>query len=160
MSSTDLAIDSSTAAGPGHPGQWMSLRLLNSYRLFVALVLLLVFLSPVTDFGRAAPLVFYGFSSAYLIAGLLFALLLLQRQPQAITQAYLHFFTDVVALSGVTYASGGADSGLGILLLVPVAGAGILLPTRDALVYAALAALMALTSEVVRHQTLGSSAAD
>lgn len=160
MSSTDLALDSSTAAGPGHPGQWVSLRLLNSYRLFVAVVLLAAFLSPLTDFGRAAPFVFYGFASGYLIAGLLFALLLLQRRPQATSQAYLHFFADVVALSGVIYASGGADSGLGILLLVPVAGAGILLPTRDALLYASLAALMALTSEVVRHQTLGEAAAD
>lgn len=160
MSSTDLAIDTSTAAGPGHPGQWVSLRLLNSYRLFVALVLLAGFFSPITDFGRDAPFVFYGFSSAYLIAGLLFALLLLQRRPQATTQAYLHFFVDVVALNGATYASGGADSGLGVLLLVPVAAAGILLPTRDALVYAALAALMALTSEVVRHQTFDAAATD
>lgn len=160
MSSTDLAFDTSTAAGPGHPGQWVSLRLLNSYRLFVALVLLVAFFSPITEFGRAAPFVFYGFSSAYLIAGLLFALLLLQRRPPATTQAYLHFFVDVVALNGAIYASGGADSGLGILLLVPVAGAGILLPTRYALLYASLAALMALTSEVVRHQTLGGSAAD
>lgn len=160
MSSTDLALDTSTAAGPGHPGQWVSLRLLNSYRLFVALVLLVAFVSPITDFGRTAPFVFYIFSSAYLIAGLLFALLLLQRRPQATTQAYLHFFADVVALSGVIYASGGAASGLGVLLLVPIGGAGILLPTRDALVYAALAALMALTAEVVRHQTLGGGAAD
>ncbi len=160
MSATDLAIGTDETAGPGHPGQWTSLRLLNSYRLFVAVVLLVAFFAPATGLGRAAPVVFYSFSAGYLVAGLLFAVMLLQRRPPAATQAYLQFYTDVIALCGALYASGGIDSGLGVLLLVPVVGAGILLPARDALVYAALATVMALTSEVVRHQDLGAAAAD
>ncbi|MDZ7749323.1 MAG: ATP-binding protein [Halofilum sp. (in: g-proteobacteria)] len=90
--------------------------------------------------------------------GLVFAFLLRSRWPSSTTQTYLHIYTDVIALAGVTYASGGVASGLGILLIVPVAGAGLLLSTRFALLYAALATLMLLTSEVVRHLELGSTA--
>jgi len=147
-------------ATPGHPGEWPSLRLLNSYRLFVALVLLIGFFlgAPGVDFGRAAPRVFYVFSATYLVLGLLFALGLRMRHPGAMTQAYIHFYTDVIALGGTMYASGGMTSGVGILLIVPVAGAGILLPKREALLYAALATLLALTSEIVRHMQLGPAA--
>ena len=142
---------------PGHPGEWASLRLLNSYRLFVAATLLIAFFldAPGMELGRDAPRTFYAFVASYLVLGLVFALLLRSRRPGGTTQAYLQFYTDVIALAGVTYASGGVASGLGILLLVPVAGAGMLLQRRDALLYAALATLMLLTSEVVRHLELG-----
>jgi two-component system sensor histidine kinase PilS (NtrC family) len=147
---------------PGHPGEWASLRLLNSYRLFVALVLLIGFFVTAAgpEFGRDAPRIFYAFASTYLVLGLAFALLLRLRRPGAMTQAYLQFYTDVVALAGATFASGGVDSGLGILLIVPVAGAGLLLTMREALLYAALATLMLLTSEMVRHLQLGAVASD
>lgn len=156
--STPSSADTDKArpvAGP--PGDWDSLRLLNSYRLFVAVALLAGFLAalPAVPFGRTAPQAFYVFVAAYLVLGLLFALTIRLRRPPADTQAYLHFYTDVIALSGAMYASGGVGSGLGILLAVPVAGAGILLPLRHALVYAALATLLVLTAEVVRHVQLG-----
>jgi two-component system sensor histidine kinase PilS (NtrC family) len=135
---------------------WGSLRLLNSYRLFVALVVLCAFLlsAPGIEFGRDAPIVFYLFASGYFVAGLVLALLLGQRRPGARSQAYLQFYTDIVALAGITYSSGGVDSGLGMLLIVPVAGASLLLPPRAALVYPALATLFLLTGEAVRHLQL------
>ncbi len=151
------------AISPIQPGSpWVSLRLLNSYRLFVALVVLSAFLltAPGIEFGRDAPRVFYLFGSGYLVTGLVFAILLRQRQPGAQTQAYLHFFADVVALAAIIYASGGIASGLGMLLIVPVAGASVLLPTRAALVYPALASLFLLTGEIVRGQQLGPAAAN
>lgn len=158
MMSTPSTADSASAhPAATRPGDWDSLRLLNSYRLFVAIALLAGFLATIAGvpFGRTAPQVFYVFVAAYLVLGLLFALTIRARRPPADTQAYLHFYTDVIALSGAMYASGGVDSGLGILLAVPVAGAGILLPLRHALVYAALATLLVLTAEVVRQLQLG-----
>lgn len=152
------SADAVAAAPPaGRPGDWESLRLLNSYRLFVAVALLAGFLAalPAVPFGRTAPQAFYVFMASYLVLALLFALTIRARRPPADTQAYLHFYTDVIALSGAMYASGGVASGLGILLAVPVAGAGILLPLRHALVYAALSTLLVLTAEVVRHFQLG-----
>jgi len=142
---------------PIQPGShWGSLRLLNSYRLFVAFVVLCAFLfsAPGIEFGRDAPRVFYWFASGYFVAGLVFAVGLRQRQPSAQTQAYIHFFSDIVGLAGITYSSGGIDSGLGMLLIVPVAGASLLLPTRSALAYPALATLLILTGEIVRELQL------
>jgi len=148
------------ALSAGHPGEWQSLRMLNSYRLFVAFTLLIGFLAgtPAVHFGQTAPQVFYAFTATYLVLGLVFALTLRMRRPGHDTQAYLQFYTDVIALGGAMYASGGVGGGLGILLVVPVAGAAILLPLRHALVYAALASLLALTSEVIRHLQLGAVA--
>ncbi|MDX1610630.1 MAG: ATP-binding protein, partial [Halofilum sp. (in: g-proteobacteria)] len=74
-----------------------------------------------------------------------------RRRPGHQTQCYVHFYTDIVLLGVAIYASGGVASGLGILLVIPVAAAGTLLQTRYSLVYAALATLVLLTSEVVRH---------
>ncbi|NIR60120.1 MAG: two-component sensor histidine kinase, partial [Gammaproteobacteria bacterium] len=84
---------------------------------------------------------FYFATSAYAILALLFAFWLHRRQPDHQTQCYVHFYSDVILLGIAIYASGGVSSGLGILLLVPVAGAGLLLRTRYSLVYAALATL-------------------
>lgn len=157
MNTRSTADTASAHPAASRPGDWESLRLLNSYRLFVAIALLAGFLSnlPGVPFGHAAPQAFYVFVAVYLVLGLLFALTIRARRPPADTQAYLHFYTDVIALSGAMYASGGVDSGLGMLLAVPVAGAGILLPLRHALVYAALATMLVLTAEVVRHFQLG-----
>jgi len=148
-------LDESTTAEPGT--RWGSLRLLNSYRLFVAFVVLLAFFlsAPGIELGRDDPRIFYGFAATYLVAGLVFAALLRQRHPGSAVQGYLHFYTDVVALAGIAFASGGVESGLGILLIVPVAASGLLLPMRAALLYAALATLFLLTCELVRHLEIG-----
>lgn len=132
---------------------WESLRLLNSYRLFVVIVLLAGFLATPGDiaFGRSAPEVFYLAASTYAILALVFAVWLRRRSPGYQTQCHLHFYSDIILLGVAIYASGGVSSGLGILLVIPVAGAGTLLQARYSLVYAALAALLLLTSEVLFH---------
>lgn len=140
---------------------WLSLRLLNSYRLFVVIVLLAGFIATPGDiaFGQSAPRAFHVATSAYALLAVVFALWLRRRRPDHQTQCYVHFYTDVIVLAIAIYASGGVASGLGILLVVPVAGAGVLLQTRYSLVYAALATLLLLTSEAIRHLQLGADAA-
>ncbi len=140
---------------------WESLRLLNSYRLFVVIVLLVGFLAAPGDiaFGHSAPEAFHIAITAYAILALLFAISLRRRRPDYQTQCHLHFYTDIILLGVAIYASGGVSSGLGILLVIPVAGAGTLLQARYSLVYAALAAVMLLTSEVLFHMQAGAAAA-
>lgn len=139
---------------------WQSLRLLNSYRLFIVIVLLAGFIATPGDiaFGQSAPQAFYFATTAYAVLAVVFAVWLRRRQPDHQTQCYIHFYTDVILLGIAIHASGGVASGLGILLVVPVSGAGILLQTRYSLVYAALATLLLLTSEAVRHMQLGAAA--
>jgi len=146
---------------PSEHSDWESLRLLNSYRLFVAIVLMTGFIAAPGElaFGDHSPGVFVFATVAYAVLGLLFAEGLRRRLPDYTTQCYLHFYSDIILLGLVVYASGGVSSGLGILLIVPVAAAGTLLRTRDSLVYAALATLLLLTSEFVRHREIGFDAA-
>ena len=131
---------------------WQSIRILNSYRLFIAFALLAAFLAdvPTVDFGLTAPLLFYTASAIYLVTAAVFAWIIHRRAPGARTQAYLHLYTDLILLATVTYASGGVGSGLGTLLVVPVAGAGTLLVARHALLAAALGTLLVLGIESVR----------
>ncbi len=147
---------------PGAPASadWQSIRLLNSYRLFIAIALLAAFLFgvPALDFGATAPRIFYGLSATYLVAALVFALLIQQRRPSADLQARIQLYGDILVVAGLTYASGGMGSGLGTLLVVPVAGAGTLLALREALLCAALGTLLTLGGEVARFLERGPSA--
>ncbi|MDZ7828003.1 MAG: ATP-binding protein [Halofilum sp. (in: g-proteobacteria)] len=140
---------------------WESLRLLNSFRLFVAIVLMTGFMAApgALAFGQSSPRTFLVATGLYALLGLLFAEGLRRRRPGYMTQSYLHFYSDVILLGVVVHASGGVASGLGILMVVPVAAAGTLLQTRYSLLYAALATLLLLTSEIIRHLEAGSGAA-
>jgi two-component system sensor histidine kinase PilS (NtrC family) len=141
-----------TAAGALPRADWESIRILNSYRLFIAVALLAAFLADVrtVDFGVTAPLLFYTASAIYLSAAVVFAWTIRRRAPDARIQAYLHLYTDLILLTVVTYASGGVASGLGTLLVVPIAGAGTLLAARHALLAAALGSLLVLGIESIR----------
>lgn len=139
---------------------WSSLRMLNSYRLFVALVLLVGFMAGPSgmDFGQVMPAGFYAISALYIVAGLAFALMLYLRRPTLTTQAHVQLYTDILLLAAAAYASGGVISGLAVLMVVPVAGAGMMLPARHALLFAALATLLLLGGELARELDYGSGA--
>ena len=153
---------STETTGRFEAAPWPPLRLLNSYRLLVAVALLVGFLAPMEQvrFGAALPAAFYVASALYLVLALLFALLLYLRQPGAHTQALIQLYTDIIVLAFAAYASGGVASGLGVLMVVPVAGAGTLLALRHALLFAALASLFVLGGEAARQVDLGPAASD
>jgi len=148
-------------APPTGDNDWLSLRLLNSYRLFIALALLLGFLvgPEGLPFGSTAPLVFYATGATYLILALIFTLTIGLRQPALPIQAHGHLCVDVAALTVATYASGGVGDGLATLLVVPIAGAGTLLSVRHGLLYPALASICVLAGEIMRQLAFGDVAA-
>lgn len=140
---------------------WNALRTLNSYRLFVAVVLIVGFIAgpDFVDFGRAMPMGFYAATALYIVVALLFAFTLYQRRPPQGTQAHIHLYTDILILSFAAYTSGGVASGLAVLMIVPVAGAGMLLPIRHTMLFAALATLFILGGELARSIDAGPGAA-
>ena len=97
-------------AGPLSREDWESIRILNSYRLFIAIALLAAFLAdvPTVDFGATAPLLFYIAGALYLVAAVAFAWTIRHRMPTARVQAYLHLYTDLILLAVVTYEIGRA----------------------------------------------------
>lgn len=95
----------------------------------------------------------------YALAALLLLLPLGARRPALQTQTYLQFLTDLLAIVSLVFASGGAQQGLGVLLVVPAVGSALILSMRMAMGQAALATLAMFAQEFVRQLSEPSSAA-
>jgi len=141
----------SAATGPLPEGFRRSLRHLSQYRLFLVFILIL----GVWAFPHA-PLVVEQNAQAFLaIAGLygLAALVLASpaagRWPFAV-QLYAHEGIDIAGLSALMALAGGNESGFGLLLMVPLAAAGMLPRLRDVLLVAALASLVLMAEHAAR----------
>lgn len=142
--------------GPPRPGPaqtWKPLQVLNLYRLALALLfsgLGLGGLGP-RFLGEQFPELFNWTSVAYLVFALGSALTISRRRPGFGTQVYLQVAADVAAVTIFMHASGGATSGLGMLLLVTIAGASLLMPGRHAFLFAATASLAILAEQFYAH---------
>lgn len=125
---------------------WRSLRYFNLYRL--ALASLFVFL--VGTFGTSLPLgarnwtVFFVASVIYAAVVALSFIPLRLRWPRFAWQLAAQIGGDIVGLSVLSYASGGIQSNIGLLLLVSLAAAGMISRGKITLLFAALASIAAL----------------
>lgn len=125
---------------------WRSLRYFNLYRLVLAS--LFVFLAGV--FGTSLSLgehnwpLFYIASAVYAVVAVLSAVLLWLRWPRFVLQLAWMVGGDIAGLSVLSYASGGIENSIGLLLLVSLAAAGIISRGRITLFFAALASIAAL----------------
>ncbi|CAN0278294.1 unnamed protein product, partial [Phaeothamnion confervicola] len=127
---------------------WNALRYFNFYRIVIAGVFAILGLT-----GKLPPnlsevdsRLFVGSALGYLVfsIGALFAVE--QRAPGYRVQVYGGVLADVLATSLLMHAAGGVTSGIGILLVMSVAGACLLASGRAAVFFAALASI-ALLSE-------------
>jgi two-component system, NtrC family, sensor histidine kinase PilS len=125
---------------------WRVLGLLNVFRLLVPLVFGLVFAAGGQPHlvGESHPDLFRGACLGYFLTALALIYVLKRRQRTTAWHAYVPGVIDIAVLSLIVYASGGAESGLAIALLVPVGAVSLLVDTRGALVLAAGAALTLL----------------
>ncbi|MHB1515920.1 MAG: sensor histidine kinase [Acidiferrobacteraceae bacterium] len=125
---------------------WRLLAYFNVYRLLLALAAAAVALTGfrVAPFGTRDP-------SLFLVCGLLYVLVSLAGMISA--RKYLRdfesmasalAFVDIILLTLLMHASGGLASGLGLLLVVAVAGGGFMLPPRMSVLLAALATISVL----------------
>ncbi len=128
---------------------WTSLRYFNFYRIAVAAI----FLGLTLVYGDALNLgahnlgMFRSVAVGYLVAGVLFHALLRQLPVSFTEQLSLHVGADVLAITFLMYASGGFRSGLGVMLVVSLAGAAIVAPRRLSFLYAALASIALLLEQ-------------
>jgi two-component system, NtrC family, sensor histidine kinase PilS len=131
---------------------WRSLRYFAVYRLMVAAVFLAAFLLTGSSASLASqnPDLFLWTDSVYLAIAFL-ALFSLQHFKRAFNlQLSIQVACDVVALTLLMYASGGAKSGIAFMLVVVVAGAGLVGQGRLILFYAALATVAVLLEQTFR----------
>lgn len=130
---------------------WRVLGLLNLYRLTVPSVLVVLHLvaSQPQTLGAAAPTLYFYTLAAWFATGVLCIGLLKRRWPTLHAQAFIHVAFDVVAVTALLVTSGGASSGAGLLLIMPVAGVSLLMPPRIATTIGAIAALCVLGQQIM-----------
>jgi two-component system sensor histidine kinase PilS (NtrC family) len=129
---------------------WRVLGLLNLFRLLVASVLstMSALLPGSRLLGSTWPFGFVTTTVAMFAAGVGFIVLLKSRVPSLRMQAYLQVAFDILAVGFLLYSSGGVQSGLGLLLIVPVGAISLLVANRTAFLLAALASLTVLAQQV------------
>jgi two-component system sensor histidine kinase PilS (NtrC family) len=152
-----------TERTPGDPElAWRVLGLLNLYRLSVpsVLIVLAALASRPQPLGAASPALYYYTLIAWFVTGVICIRLLKTRWPTLQKQAYIHITFDVVAVTLLMLTSAGAASGVGLLLIIPVAAVSILLPSRIATTIAAIAALVVLVQQIVLWFSGGADPSD
>jgi two-component system sensor histidine kinase PilS (NtrC family) len=131
---------------------WRSLRYFSIYRLIVAGV----FFFAATVYGGTADLgyedirLFRLISGTYLLAGAGLLWVVIRMRGAFNVQLTVQVSIDLLALTLLMYAGGGAKSGIGVMMFVVLAGAGLVGQGRMTLFYAALATLAVLGEESYR----------
>lgn len=110
--------------------------------------------------GRRAPSTFEATLFTYCTSIMVSIYLERRRWPNALTQFYLQNYIDILCIVGFIYASGGAQSGLGTLLIINIALLSQLTNTRHALLFAAIATSAVLSAELFASLLYGKWAAD
>lgn len=150
-----MVSEESQAAGrpPGMPylpdTYWRSLRFFSLYRLIVAAVFFFAaaFYSGTANLGSANIQVFRWVCAAYLLAAVGFLVTVNRMRHAFNMQLTAQVAVDVLALTLLMYASGGAKSGIGVMIFVVLAGAGLVGQGRMTVFYAALATLAVLIEQ-------------
>ncbi|BAV33228.1 histidine kinase [Sulfuricaulis limicola] len=125
---------------------WKLLKYFNFYRLAIALAASGIALSvgKFSPFGEAHPGLFLSTSVVYAIISLTAAFSIHWQKPDYDSQAALLSFADVTLLTIVMHASGGLTSGMGLMLVVAIAGTSLMLGKRLTIFYASLATIAVL----------------
>ena len=131
------------------PAYWRTMHYFNLYRLIIACILFGIYylLQEREWWNSYDAMLYFWLSGGYLSFGCAMALLTVARWPRFIRQLTLQVMGDIAFIVMLMYASGGAKSGLGLLLVVAIAGAGLISQGRLALFYAALATIALLLGQ-------------
>ncbi len=139
---------------------WRSLFYFNVYRLTVAVMLItsVAVWGKSQQFGAHDLNLFAIADGAYIVFGAAcFALISMRWRFNL--QLTLQVTADICFIVVLMYASGGISSGLGLLLLTTLAGAGLISRGRLTLFYAALASIAVLLEHTYEVLTLETSVA-
>ena len=125
---------------------WRSISLFNLYRLTLASlsIFLVVTFGDELSLGSSNLPLFIDTSIIYFSLVLISQLAIKLREPRFTFQLAFQVVTDIACLTVLSDASGGLQSGLGILLLVSLAAAGLISRGRITLFFAALASIAVL----------------
>lgn len=136
---------------------WQSLHYFNLYRLVVSGVFVVshILFHDNTLYGAENPQFFFVVSVFYLAFAALMAFSISVRWPPFILQLSVQTLGDTAFIVLLMHASGGAKSGLGLLLLVALAGSSLISKGRQAMFFAAMATIAVLLEQVYQTYVLG-----
>ena len=135
---------------PDAADTWHPLHLFNLYRMFLSgtFSLLVLWGNLPHPLGSTAPQQFGWVTFIYLLVSLLNAMTIHQRTPGFQVQVHLQSFSDIAFITLLVHASGGIASGVGMLLVVTVAGGALLCEKRTGKLFAAMATIAILAEEL------------
>jgi two-component system, NtrC family, sensor histidine kinase PilS len=128
---------------------WRALQSFAVYRLLIAILLSTAYwgFHSMQLVGAFAPLVASTTLLAYFAVAVLLFVTAVTHFPSKGTHLTTQVLVDVVGITLLMHASGGTRSGIGLLLLVTLAAAGLVARGRMAFFHAALAALAVLLEQ-------------
>jgi two-component system sensor histidine kinase PilS (NtrC family) len=134
---------------------WRVIGLVNLYRLLIppSLYGLYWYLGSATPIGSERPSLFLWTCIVYFAMGVAMVIGGRRVFPNLRAMTFIHATVDATAISLILLASGGAGSGLGILLVVPVGAMALLADSRDGFLLAAIATVTLLAQQVGSHLT-------
>lgn len=129
--------------------QLRSLQLLNAYRLIIVALLFSFNYIEITFIGRIQPsTLYFSLSSFYLVFSILCFFISSSKIFKLNAQVHTNVLIDVISIAIFTLMSGGISSGLGTLILAPIAGASLLLPGQTALLFASYGTVALILQEL------------
>ncbi len=130
--------------------EWKSLGFFNLYRLVLSAIFLITYIINVAPnfFGTYDPKLYISVAIIYLSFAGFSAWSIYRRWLPLNFQVLGQGITDILATTLLMHASGGVGSGLGMLLVVAIAGSSLLTEGRTAFFFAALASLAVLVEAV------------
>lgn len=128
---------------------WGPLNFLNLYRLLISGLFVTFYFTgnPFPQLASHNVNLFYGASGSYLIAALIFGMMIRLRTPDFNIQIHTQILSDIVFTTLIMHASGGVQSGLGTLIIISIAGGSIVIRGRHSLLFASVASLAVLYEE-------------
>lgn len=140
-------------AGASHsPSLWRPLRYFSYYRLIIAAVFLgaVELADRPLNLGAQNPELFLWTCVVYLTAAIAILVVQAQWKHAFNLQLTVQVFADILCLTLLLFASGGSKSGMPMMLLVALVGAGLVGQGRLVLFYAATASLSLLLEHAYR----------
>lgn len=148
---TDTIFPCPLSKGYGIPAQqaWLLLKVFLVYRFILVCLFIILYYSQMgsTLLNIIDSRLFINSSRIYLILTVISVTCISWRLTGYTTQAQLLIITDIIFLTLFMHAYGGINSGIGILLAVSIASAGLLIGGRCAMFFAALASLAVLSEQ-------------
>ena len=122
---------------------WRALQAFNVYRLVLTTGLIILHqfgISP-QELGRGNTALYEWVIGLYFVFALIVIGLLFLRKPEYKASVVVQLTLDIIAVSAIIYASGGLNTGLGVLLAVSVGVSSLLIGSRKAAAVPAAATL-------------------